>query len=229
MNFPFTLSITSNTEGTTMSTSLTPNLLQWQAFRLMTLVRCTITTLLFTALLILSPSRSQAQCPSGWVSASTTISMTLSCGPATVKVDFCYPGPLIFPKEQYRIVGITVLSPGPGAGCTIDGSVLRSIGKQLVLLNPSGIQCPSNCPRLRGMFQVSYGACMTEISPGIFETCPLASAEGCLDQWAVCCHCNGAINVFYQGSISSDQCEYEWGCITTCAAPDPIEPINCID
>lgn len=185
------------------------------------------TTFLFILLFLFIPYHSQAQCPSGWISGTTTMAVTLSCGPAVVQVTYCRPGPLIFPKEQYRIVGINILSPGPGMGCTIDGTVLRAIGKQLIIQNPSGFNCQGSCPVLLGMFTVSYGACMKEISPGIFETCPQVAAEGCADGYLVCCRCNGTLTPYYQGSGPSDQCEYEWGCITTCAPQGPIEPAVC--
>lgn len=197
------------------------------------IARCTMTVLLFASLLMFAPTTSQAQCPAGWIPGTTTVTVTVLCGGvptvATLQIDYCYPGSGVFPKQQYQITRVKVLSPGPGSGCVIDGVVMQEIGRKLIEKNPVGFTCTGNCPTLLPQFNVSYAACMEELIPGSgdWTPCPQAASQGCADYWLVCCKCNGTLTAFYQGKATSDQCEYEWGCTTTCSPAGPIETPVC--
>jgi hypothetical protein len=174
------------------------------------------------------PLTVRAQCQPGFAGPfTTTMTVTTNCGPTLVKVTYCIPGPTIFPKEHYHIIGVQILSPG--AGCQLTGQVMRDIGKQLIEGNPGGFGCTNDCPHLFSSFTVSWGTCWRPLNQDstLWEPCAIPADQGCADAYAVCCRCDGTLKAFYQGSGASDQCEFTSGCKTMCPGAGVPEPIDC--
>lgn len=84
------------------------------------------------AMLVSTSSSLQAQCQPGFTGTyTTTMVVATNCGPTTVQISYCLPGPGIVPPYEYQITGVVVLSPA-GSGCMITGAVMREAGKKLI-------------------------------------------------------------------------------------------------
>jgi len=168
-----------------------------------------------------------AQCQPGFTGPyTTTMVVSTNCGPTTVQISYCLPGPGIVPPYEYQITGVVVLSP-TGSGCVITGTVMRQAGKLLIEQNPYGFSCNDNCPAVFPTFKIGWGTCWRMISPDHWEPCPAGVNQGCADFYDVCCRCDGTLHAFYQSSATSDQCETEYGCTTMCAPLDTPDPVQC--
>ena len=180
------------------------------------------------AMLVSTSSSLQAQCQPGFTGPyTTTMVVATNCGPTTVQISYCLPGPGIVPPYEYQITGVVVLSPA-GSGCMITGAVMREAGKKLIEQNPYGFACKDNCPKVFPTFKIGWGTCWRIIAPDRWEPCPVGGVnQGCADFYDVCCRCDGTLTAFYQSSATSDQCETEYGCKTLCAPPAPSEPVQC--
>lgn len=179
------------------------------------------------AILLTTTSALQAQCQPGFTGPyTTTMIVTTNCGPTTVQISYCLPGPGIVPPYEYQITGVVVLSP-LGSGCVITGTVMREAGKKLIEQNPYEFSCQGNCPSVIPTFKIGWGSCWRQTSPDHWEPCPTGVNQGCADYYDVCCRCNGTLTAFYKSSATSDQCETEFGCTTMCAPPDLPQPVQC--
>lgn len=195
-------------------------------------------TALFALSLFFPSSESQAQCPTGWLGPyTTTISVVLDCGspptptPKTLTVTYCIPGPGIGPSTQYRITKVA----GSLAGCGNDISILRKVGRELIRSNPAGFSCSGACPIATPNWQATWQTCWKPFKiNGVvlyWEPCSTSpNAETCMDQYIVCCRCDGTLVPFYQNSTSSTDACYDSSdpeCVSRCPAPAAPEPVVC--
>lgn len=187
-----------------------------------TLCKLCIVGIGIMAMMLLSAGLLQAQCPTGFLGPFTTTMTVPSCPGVAIQVKYCIPGPTVFPSNQYHILQVTIPT---GSGCVLTGQKMREIAKILITQNPIGLTC-KNCPEIITSFQVSWGTCWTEIN-GQWDPCPAGASQGCADLFQICCRCDGTLTPFYQGTATSDQCEYQTGCTTMCPGVQPPEPVVC--
>lgn len=182
-------------------------------------VAAVVTAIFFSVLLSANVS---AQCPTGWLGPVVSV---VNVGGCAYTVTACYPGPNVFPQEQYRITSIT-----SDSGCALTGSTMREISRKLIEANPGNFLCDSaNCPHRFTSFTVSRATCWKQTG-NTYDECGSAD-QGCADIFEVCCQCPNTLTAFYKGGQTSDQCQSgsDPACVTICANVGTPEETVCPD
>ncbi len=197
-------------------------------------IRVALLSLFLAIAFLACTSTGKAQaCPPGYVGPFTTTFVLFSsnCGHfVTVTVRYCHTADTVAPPGYY--IQWLRAPTDMGVDC-IDTSFFRDIGELLIEQNLADFDLcnEQNCPRVELRVEATWENCHTTFQSGPNQyvvPCGVAS-QACGDFYAVCCRCNGSLQAFYRGSLTSDECEStgDPNCMPTCPTPGTPQAIVC--